>query len=116
MVRIGDADDPGAEGDLVALQAVGISAAVEAFVVMQHDGDRLAQVRGGLEDDLPDARMLADRLPLVVGEGGRLVQDLLGDRDLSEVVQERSDSDALDLLVRQTHLQTDPGRERRDHV
>ena len=44
-----------------------------------------------LEDDLADARMLDDGPPLGRGERGRLVEDLLGDGDLADVVEQRRD-------------------------
>ena len=88
VVRIRDGDDPRAERDLGAAQAVRVAAAVEALVVVQDDRDRLPQARGLLEDDLADARVLPDRLPLGVRQRRRLVEDLVRDRDLAQVVEQ----------------------------
>ncbi len=116
VVRIGDRDDARADRDLVALQAVRVAASVEALVVVEHHRDGLAQARRLLQDDLADAGMLADRLPLLVAERGGLVEDLVGDGDLAEIVEERRDADALDLLAGEAHLEGDACRQRRDHV
>jgi len=59
VVRVCDGHDPRAERDLLAAQAVRVAGSVEAFVVMQHDRDRIPQARGLLQDQLSDARMLA---------------------------------------------------------
>jgi len=49
-----------------------------------------------LEEHLADAGVLADRLPVLVGERRQLVEDLGGNSQLAEVVQEAGDADPLD--------------------
>ena len=93
-----------------------VAAAVEALVVVEDHGDGLAQAGRLLENHLADTRMLADGLPLRVRQGLGLVEDLFRDRDLAQVMEERRDPDALDLLLRQAHLEADAGRQRGDHV
>ena len=52
------------------------------------------------EDPLADHGVLAHHLPLAVVERAGLVQDLVGDPDLADVVQQRGGADALDLARR----------------
>ena len=57
-----------------------------------------------LEDDLADARVLDDGPPLGRGQRRRLVEDLLGDGDLADVVEQGGDPDPVDLGVGQLEL------------
>ena len=100
LVGIGDRDDPGTDGDLLPGEAVWIPATVEPFVMVEHDRGRVAQRAGLLEDDLADLGMLRDDPPLGVVELARLGQDLLGDGELAEVVEQAGDPDPLDLALR----------------
>ena len=97
VVGVGDGHDPGAERDLVAAQPVRVAVAGEALVVVEDDRHGVLEGRGLLEDDLADARMLDDRAPLAGGERRRLLEDVLGDRDLADVVEQRGDLDPVDL-------------------
>ena len=49
------------------------------------------------DDSLAQDRVLSHELPLVVVEGGRLVQDGVGDRDLPDVVQLRGAAEGGEL-------------------
>ena len=73
-------------GISLAAQTVGIAAAVPALVVVQHEiGDGVdAQA---VEHPETDLRMAFEDESLRVGERAGLAQDLLGDRELAEVVQ-----------------------------
>ena len=116
VVGVGDRHDPCPERNLLAAQAMRIAGSVEALVMMQHHRDRVAQARRLLEDQLADARVLADRLPLAVRERRRLVQDLRGHGQLAQVVEQARDPHPVDLRGWELQVQGDPGGQRRDHV
>src|SRR2546423_877312 len=64
------------------------------------------------EDVLGDDRVLLHNLPLVLVEWTGLVQDPLGDPDLADVVQKRSDLDRVEIGP----CVAEPGRERDGHL
>src|SRR5512133_1027793 len=80
-------DDAGPERDALAGQAVGVAAAVPAFVAGAPDPADGAQRLGRADDALADDRVLADEAPLGVVERAGLVQDRVRDGDLADVVQ-----------------------------
>ena len=100
LVGVDDRHDPRPDRDLGAGEAVGIAAAVVPLVVVEHDRRRVAQRAGLLEDDLADLRVLRDDPPLGRGEVARLGQDLVGDRELAEVVEQARGADPLELAAR----------------
>ena len=77
-------------------------------------GTASRRARGVLEDDLADPRVLDDRAPLGGGQGRRLVEDLHGDGDLPDVMQQRRHADPVDLGVGQLQLVTHLDDDRRD--
>ena len=88
VVGVGDGDDARAERDVVALEPVGVARAVVALVVVAHHrADPRQQLDVG-DDAVADGRMAAHDAHLGVVELRRLAQDLLGDADLADVVQE----------------------------
>jgi hypothetical protein len=60
-----------------------VSVAAEPLVVMEDDLARLEQSARFVEDDLADARMLLDEVPLGARERVRLLEDLLRNGDLA---------------------------------
>jgi hypothetical protein len=81
-------DDPRLQWDLLAGEAVGVAAAVPALMVGAHDqADVVHEAADGIEHLLALDGVRLDDLPLAVIELVRLVDDLLGDRDLADVVQ-----------------------------
>ena len=100
---VGDEDDARAERDLLAGEAVGVALAVPALVMVQHPvGDRVDAE--ALEHPVADLRVPLEHEPLRVGQGCRLAQDLLGDRELAEVVQAAREARQLDLVGGQPEL------------
>src|SRR4051794_23728973 len=86
-VGVADCDDSAGERDLVALQPIGVAAAVEALVVVADDvRDRLAlgQVPQQLGAPLDVA---GHQLPFPVVERAGLAQHLLGHGHLADVVE-----------------------------
>ena len=79
--------------DLLAGEAVGIAAAVEALVVVAHPA-RLDLHVGRLHDVVAQQRMALHLLVLVVGELGGLVEDRVGHADLAHVVQQPGQAQA----------------------
>ena len=84
-----------------------VAVTTESLVVVEDDLAGLEQAAGLVEDDLADPRMLPDEVPLSRGERARLLQDLLGHRDLADVVEEGSDPDPFDLQVGQLEVPGD---------
>jgi hypothetical protein len=64
-----------------------------------------------LEHAIADLRMSFEHEPLRVGEWARLAQDLLGHRELSQVVKARGEAGQLDLLLVEAHPFGDARRE-----
>jgi hypothetical protein len=60
-----------------------VSVAAEPLVVMEDDLARLEQSARFVEDDLADARVLLDEVPLGARERVRLLEDLLRNGDLA---------------------------------
>ena len=109
VVRVGDEDDPGAERDVVPADPIRIAGAVPALVVVQHPvGDRVDAE--ALEHAEADLRVALEHEPLGLGERAGLAQDLLGDRELAEVVQAAGEACQLDLLAIDPEPGRDPGR------
>ncbi len=87
---VGDGDDAGLEIDVVALQAARIALAVEPLVMgagdCGRDRRRRRCARGSCS---PSAGMALDLGPFVVIELAGLVEDLVGDAELADIVQQR---------------------------
>ena len=107
---VGERDDAGAERDALALQAVGIAGAVPALVVVADDGREVARHAQRVADALADLGVLAHDPELVLGQRPGLVQDVLGDADLADVVEQRAVGHALQLAVAQAHVGGQAGR------
>ena len=110
VVGVGDGDDPGQLGDLVAGEAARIALAVDALVVGEDDlADRLVAV-----DLRDDPRALGgvglDRLPLLVGEPAAAgLEDVVREHELADVVQQAGRVGQLLVLRRRSR----PGRRSR---
>jgi hypothetical protein len=84
VVGVADEDDPRAERNLFAGEALGIAAPVEALVLVAHERQDVAQELDRGQDALAHDGVALDDGPLLVGEGAVLVEDRLGDRDLAD--------------------------------
>jgi hypothetical protein len=94
VVRVAGQDDARGERDVLAGEPVRVAAAVPALVLVADRRGHVAQAGQRSQDPLADDRVLAHEHPLVGGQRTGLVEDLVGDADLADVVQER---DRLDL-------------------
>ena len=104
IVGVGDRDDPGHERNRLFLQAVGISGAVDGFVVMQDDrGDlRDAFAADRREDVVAAPRMGSHDAHLFVVEATGLEQHAVGNADLADVVQFRRELQRRQVVRRQS--------------
>ncbi len=93
-------------------EPVGIPASVPPFVLVADDPRDVAEPGQDAQDALADHRVLPHQAPLVVGQRSRLVEDLVRDRDLADVVQQRGRLDAPNL----GHVQPEVARNRAGHL
>ena len=99
VVGVAREDDPRGDRNLLADEAVRIAAAVPALVTGAHDlADAREQAADPIEHELTLDRVVLDHLELALGERRRLVEDLLGDRDLADVVEHRGELELLPLV------------------
>jgi len=80
-------NDSRLDGDLLALQPIGIAAAIPAFVLGSDDGTQGSQERHGSEDAFTNDRVLAHDREFFGCERTRLLENVSGDADLSNVVE-----------------------------
>src|SRR3954454_2073870 len=110
VVRVDDEDDPRAERDLRAWEPVRVTVPVPTFVVMEDPvGDRLDAE--AVEHPEADLRVALQDEALRAGQWAGLAEDLLGDRELAEVVQAPGEPGQLDLLLVEAESGRDAGRE-----
>jgi hypothetical protein len=88
--RVGHADDPRLQGDLLSAQPRRVAAAVEVLVVEDGRGDG-AQRPYGLHEPVAEAGMLLHHGAFLNGQRGRLEEDALAYPDLPDVVQQRAE-------------------------
>ena len=90
--RVAAAHDPWLRAGSLAAEAIGVAAPVPALVVRAHDQAYVAhEAADAVEHSLPLDRVGLDDGPLGRIELAGLVDDLLGDGDLADVVQERAE-------------------------
>ena len=100
---VGDGDDPPGERDRLTRKPARVAVTVEPLVVCPGDlGSELEQrlARAG-EDAVAELRVGLDDEALLGAERRRLAQDVVGDRDLADVVQRARDPDQVALVVRE---------------
>ena len=101
VVGVGDGDDPGQFGDVVAGQAARVAVAVDPLVVGEDDFRHrpVAVERGDHAGAL--LGMALDQHPVLVGERHVGLEDAVGKDELADVVQQRGDVDQLLFLARE---------------
>src|SRR4051794_6710151 len=102
VVRVADEDDPRLERDLLARDAVGIAAAVPALVAVAHDLAHLLQLLDRRDDPLTELGMRLHDRALFRGQAAGLREDRALDADLADVVQERTELEALERRLVET--------------
>src|SRR5947209_8782473 len=83
-------DDSGFDRNLLALQAVRIAGPIPALVLGSDDRTERREELDRDEDPLADHRMFSHDGELLWGEWSRFLEDVAGDADLADVVQERA--------------------------
>src|SRR5579864_1273972 len=98
-IRVDHGQDAGSQGDLLASQSVGIPRAVPMLLVVADQFRHRLHSVHRKEDLLADSGMLPHDDPLLVGEGSRLFEDLVGHPDLSDVVEQGGPANVLNLAL-----------------
>ena len=86
--RIGDGENAGAEGDLIAFEAARVAAPVEELLVSQDDFGGITQERDADEHVVADFAVRAHDLLFIVGEGPWFAENAVGDGHFADVVEE----------------------------
>ena len=96
---VDDGEDARAQGNLFALEAVGIAGAVPVLVVMPDDrGDGIGKL-DRRQDLRADGRVALHGLELAGGQPAGLVENVLRDGYLARVVQERRGLEAAQRIL-----------------
>ena len=105
VIHIANRAHLGKQADLVALEAMGITTAIDLFVVMQaHIEDHGADLLAIHQDLAAGQRMAAHGVEFAVGELAGLIQDVIGDHHLADVVQQAGHARLAHLLLGQAEL------------
>ena len=84
--RVGDSENTGPEGDLIALEAAGIAGAVVELLVSEDDFGGIAEERDADEHVVADFAVFAHDLLFVVCKGTGFAENAIGDGHLADVV------------------------------
>ena len=89
--RVGDREDSGADGDLLAREPIRVTVPVPALVVRPDDLDpRLLQERDTTDHLRAEQGVRLHHTPLGLVQGARLQEDLVGNADLADVVEQKA--------------------------
>ena len=91
-------EDPRPERNLLALEAVRIPLAVPTLVVRQYERRHRVREGDGADDLRANLRVDLHLQELLLGEGTRLREDVFGNRELADVVQQGSHAHALHFV------------------
>src|ERR1700724_470614 len=100
---IGDSDDARAERDLLALEALGISGAVEFLMVMADQRRDMMQALDRTDDIGADLWMATHPRHLVFRQRHRLPENPIRDPDLADVMEDGAQTDRGSLVTREAH-------------
>ena len=103
-VTIGDRQNPGAQGNVLAAQSGRIPEPIPAFVMAEHELTDGRAERHALQNVGADTRMDLDAFEFLRRQGIGLGQDVFGHRHVADVMQQRRGPHGLHLGVAQ------PGR------
>ena len=98
---VDDGQDSRANRNVGPAEAHRISRPIPALVMTSDDGSHGARKRDGLDDLGADLRVNLHLLALVRGQRAWLREDVLGNRKLADVVQERGDLDGVRVRLGQ---------------
>ena len=108
MVRVADEDDARLERDVLADHPVRVSHPVESLVAVSDDRADVFEPVDRRDDPLAELGMLLDQPALGLGQRARLREHGLRDADLADVVEERAELEALQVLRVEAELRADP--------
>ena len=100
---ISEADDPHIQGDLAGGQPMGVARSIEALMVVGDDRQERIEQREVAGDPHPDRGVGLHHLVLLVSKLGCFVQDLLGDADLPDIVEEGSPGKGIERILAHLH-------------
>ena len=83
--------------DLFPLEPVGITRAIEGFVMVAHHLADVLRVRDGVNDFSAHVRMHGCQVVFILGQHGSLVQDLLRNHNLAHIVNARGEDEVLEF-------------------
>jgi len=86
--RVGDRENAGAEGNLVAFQAARIAGAVVELLVSKDDFRRIAEKRDADEHVVADFAVLAHDLLFVIGQRAWFAENAVGDSHFADIMKE----------------------------
>ena len=99
VVDVGDGGDARELLDLGAVEALGVAGAVDALVVVAHDGDRDRREVGGAQELDAGVRVGLHDRHLVAGQAAGLVEDLGRDGELADVVHQQAEAELAQPLL-----------------
>src|SRR6185369_3587518 len=103
-------EDAGGKGNLLSLQAAGVACPVPLLVMAVRDVEGGTQEADRREHLMRDHRMALHDLLFFRGERRWFEEDMVGYRQLADIVQQRSPPDMIELLVGDVHLPADSHR------
>src|SRR5215204_1411676 len=107
MERIANENDARLERNVLRREPVGIAGSVEPLVTMAHDRAYVGKPHDRSENTLAELGVLLDHVPLVGRERPGFQEHLGRDADLPDVVEERSELEALQRLRVEAELGSD---------
>src|SRR4051794_24757999 len=112
VIDVGDGEDANLELELARRPAIGVTAGVEAFVMALDEAqdERCESAELGEQLATPDRMPTDDRELLVAQPRGRL-KDVVGDGELSHVVQQAAQRQQPQAALGEAELLTDLDRE-----
>ena len=101
---VGHSNDPRQQGNLITLQPVGISAAVERLVVQLNTGKHVGQLRDRTQNVGALGGMRLHDLELFFRQCSGLLQDVIFNADLAHIVKLSRDAQGLHEMSGQVHF------------
>ena len=111
---VGQRQDARDEGDVLAGEFCGVAGAVPAFVVMEDALEDEGNGGNTSEDSVADLGMPADLGVLIGVEAAGLAEDVFGDADLADIVEQAGDAVELDLRLVEVECDGHLGRQEAD--
>jgi hypothetical protein len=97
LVSVAGEHDPGRQRDLVACEAVRVTAAVPTFILVPDRARNLAEAGDSAEDPLADHGVLAHQRQLTCVQRAWLEQNLRQNPELADIVQDRHVAELLEV-------------------